>query len=435
MNIFASPLRWERSLLLAFLIVFSIGLIGVYEYFLQETNEYIGYMPLSFSPQYLIGLMVAILLSFSLIAVRLQKPSDFFQFFYCVLIIIPYGVLYEIMGSLGVAQFFLNLVTLLFPAMAVKLATRKSIHFKFPILMSSRQLIALITVCAILGTLYVAFNAPISSGFDILSSNLRRLEAREIFVGSSLGAYVSSITLNGLLPVLAYHSGSDRRGLLLVIALLCGAVFFYALGVKAHFLMIGIGYLLGRDVRFNRLEQIWFQMRWLILLILFAFAVEFVWFGYSYVADYLIRRLFSVPAFILAGYFDLLSDSASTWSLLSGLDSPNGVTYLIGELYFKDPDANANTNAFIYQLAANGALAFVANILLVIAVLLFIDSNYVANNNRVFMYLGFIFSVLLVEQNATTVLLSSGVGILLMASSVSSAGRNLIASTRSHSDG
>jgi len=417
-NNFSLALSRKRLTLAAFLAIFSMGLIFAYEFFLQGTNEYIGYRPLIFNFQYFTGLIISILLSTNLIATKLKKPSDFFPFFYCILIIIPYGVLHEIMGRIEIDRFFLNMTLLLIPVMSVKLVTKNILYFKLPTLIFSRHLIVLITACAIFGTMYVVINAPASSGFDVLSSNLRRLEAREIFLGSSLGAYILSITVNGLLPILAYHFGSVERGLPVVIVLVCGAAFYYVLGVKAHFLMIVVGYLLGKNARLYRLERIWMQMRWLILFIFIVFVFEFIWFEYSFIADYLIRRLFSIPAFILSGYFDLIANPANNWEIWSGLHSSRGVTYLVGELYFNDLDANANTNTFIYQLAANGVLSYIVNIFLVITVLIFIDSNYAVKNNHIFMYFGFIFSVLLVEQNATTVLLSSGVGLLLLAFSV-----------------
>ena len=420
MKRFASDLSYKRLMLTAFLIIFSMGLIGAYEFFLQETNEYIGYKPLIFNLRYCFELSIPILFSANLIATELKKPSDFFPFFYCILIIIPYGVLHGIMGPIGIDMFFLNMTLLLIPAISVKLATKNIFYIKIPPLIPSRHLMVLITACAIFGTMYVAMNAPANSGFDVLSSHLRRLEAREIFLGGSFGAYISSITLNGLLPILAFHFGNGKRRLPLVIIMGCGVIFYFTLGVKAHFLMIVVGFLLGRNVRLNRFGRIWVQMRWLIFLIFLAFAIEFLWLEYSFVADYLIRRLFSIPAFILSGYFDLITNPANNWEIWSGLASSRGVTYSVGELYFNDPTANANTNTFIYQLAENGVLSYIKSILLVIMVLIYIDSNYAFKNNYIFMYLGFIFSVLLVEQNATTVLLSSGVGLLLLAFSVGS---------------
>ena len=421
MNKLAITLSPIKLRLTAFLIIFSIGLIGVYELFLQNTNEYMGYRPLIFSFGYFFGLTITILFSTNLIAKSLEKPSDFFPFFYCILIIIPYGVLHEIAGPIKIDIFFLNMTVLFIPVILVKLATKNTLYFKTPTLISISHLVGLIIACAILGTMYVAINAPVSSGFDILSSHLRRLEAREIFLGSSLGAYISSITLNGLLPLLAYHFGSRGRGFPLLIVLICGVIFYYTLGVKAHFLMIFVGYLLGRNVRLHRLGRIWIQMRWLIILIFLAFAIEFLSIEYSFIADYLIRRLFSIPSFILSGYLDLIANPANNWEIWSGIDSSRNVTYLVGELYFNDPDANANTNTFVYQIAANGILSYILSIILVIIVLILIDSNYAVKNNHVFMYLGFIFSILLVEQNATTVLLSSGVGLLLLAFSLTSA--------------
>ena len=396
-----------------FLTLYSGGLIASYQLFLQETNEYLGYQPIILSFEYLSSVILFVLLAGAFIPVRIIKPSDFFFLFYCILVLVPYSVLHPIMGSVAFEKLMTNIGVLLLPLVVIKLVTHRASPIFFPRLISTDRLVGVLNVLAIVGTGYVALNAPSAAGFDMMALD-RRLEAREIFLTGAAGAYVLSVVLNGLLPFIAFYSGLTGKRYLVGTVALCSVVFFYLLGVKAHILMVGMGWLLGGAMRANALSKMQTKIERIVLFVFLVFFVEYVWMDYSFVGDYLIRRLFSVPPLLMSAYFDLFNDPLQDWIFWKGIDYPGGVTYLVGKAYFNDPDANANTNAFIHQLASGGAPMFAATILLVAGFFFLIDSVYAARGNKIFMYLGFIYAVLLVEQNATTALLSSGVGLLLI---------------------
>lgn len=407
-------LKASRILSFVFMLIMALALNLAYGLYLQESNEYMGYVSIDAHPEYWLRLLVCVSISAFMIPAKITRPSDFFFLFYGALVFVPYAVLHPISGPVEFEIFWLNIGLLLLPTILVSLIARGGRPIKFPSVLRIEFAFKVAMLAAILGAAYVFFNAPSSAGFDIDSSYVRRLEARDIFMAGSLGAYASSITMNGLLPVIALYAGLQARSRWLIVALFGAAIFYFTLGVKAHVLMIGLGFLLGRNMRLGRLSSMHTQMGLLVMLLFLIFFIEYIFFEYSYVGDYLLRRLFSIPPFLLSAYFDLVVNPLQGWKFWFGVDAPDGVTYLVGDLYLNDPDANANTNGFIHRLAGNGAPMYVAAIILVGLVFKVIDSCHALKRNGVFMGIGFIFGVLLVEQGATTALLSSGVGLLLL---------------------
>ncbi len=413
MSIFVSSVKAKWFSQAIFLMLYTCGLIASYQLFLQETNEYLGYQPIILSFEYVTCVIFFVLFAGGFIPLTITKPSDFFFLFYGLLVLVPYSVLHPIMGAVEFGKMVINIGVLIIPIIVIKFATHRALPIFFPRLISTDRLVGALNIFAIFGTAYVALNAPSAAGFDMVVLD-RRLEAREVFLTGALDAYVLSVVLNGLLPFIAFYSGLTGKRYLVGTVALCSVMFFYLLGVKAHFLMAGVAWLLGGAMRVNELSKISTKIKVIVLFIFLGFFIEYVWMNYSFVADYLIRRLFSVPPLLISAYFDLFNDPLQGWDFWGGIDYPGGVTYLVGSEYFNDPDANANTNAFIHQLASGGVPMFAATTLLVAGVFFLIDSVYAAMRNEIFMYLGFIYAVLLVEQNATTALLSSGVGLLLI---------------------
>jgi hypothetical protein len=110
----------------------------------------------------------------------------------------------------------------------------------------------------------------------------------------------------------------------------------------------------------------------------------------------------------------LFEDGGNLWSPMSGIKSDLGATFLIGLLFEGNMNANVNTNAFTIALANGGYPLYFATTVLVGSFMKLLDALYEANGNAGYMYLSFIYSFLLVEQSATTALVSSGVALLLV---------------------
>lgn len=148
--------------------------------------------------------------------------------------------------------------------------------------------------------------------------------------------------------------------------------------------------------------------------------VEYSYSRYSIVADYFLRRVFAVPPFVLANFFDFLfRDAFSDWSAFAGKETPLGITFFIGEWYLGTKGTNANTNAFVYALASGGVPAYLLTILIVVAVFSYLDAVFRSRSSSPGMlFAGFLYAILLVEQAATTALLSSGVAAVIVLASL-----------------
>ena len=110
-----------------------------------------------------------------------------------------------------------------------------------------------------------------------------------------------------------------------------------------------------------------------------------------------------------------MSDAPTAWSWLIGIpDKSFQATYFVGEKYFGNQDANANTNAFLYAFAANGFLGYIFSIHFVSAFLVSLDRLYRSTKNPTYLLIGFIYGALVTEQSFSTAMVSSGVGLLFL---------------------
>lgn len=400
----------RRSLLLL-TVAFFIMLSYVVQ--LQGANAYVGYVPISLDVSFVICFAIGFLLVAMMVPVKINKPSDFFCFFYGFFVLLPYSLLYSIRGELGVESFAIYFVVLFFPLLLVKVILLRLPVFRFPGLISQSSVILILCVLIVVGVVMVLLNPTPSAGFDLSTSYDRRLEGREIFVSGSFFSYFSTAIINGFAPLVAFWACWKRKTWLIVVPFLCWLAFYYLLGVKAPILFITVAALLGYAARSRKIE---FFLGYIYLLLILAFVVfvfEYATTSYSYVADYFLRRTFTVPSWVNASFFEFMSSESMNWSALTGIHESKPISFVVGEDYLGFEGLNANTNAFMYALGSGGVVLYLLTIFLVSAVFFILDSAYVRKNNPIFIYIGFSYSVLIIEQAATTALLSSGIGLLI----------------------
>jgi len=252
-----------------------------------------------------------------------------------------------------------------------------------------------------------------SAGFDMETSYDRRLEGRDIFQAGAAVSYLVSMVSNSFLPLMSFWSGYAKR-----IVVFCACIFgcvllFYYLGLKAPFFYVtmaaGFGWY-GRALGFSGVSRIFFGV---VLLVFGISFVELAIYDYSYIADYVIRRAFAVPPFLISAYTEMFSQSFGYWDLVGGALSGQPISMLMGE-YLGDPTLNANTNSFLYAFGSLGLYGYLLDVFLVSFVFFVVDRLYVDRKDPALMWVGFLFSILLVEQSSTTVLVSSGVAASLL---------------------
>lgn len=405
-------------------MLFGLGILAlinviVYRYQLQETNSNAGFEPITWNTPYLMRLVIGLAFVSTLIPTGLRRPSDVFQLLYGLFVPISYALFHEIGGPISTVSFASRLAMLCIPMIVVWLIAH--IEFKLPqfgLLTQENLIVGLVATCGLVAVT-VILHGPLTSGFSLEETYVRRLEGRETFPTGSVMAYASMMTANSLAPFLAFISAIAGYRWLFAYAIAVGICFFFSIGLKAPVAYIALAYLFGIGLKHQRASMFHKAIFWLFCLTFALFVAEYLFAdGYSLIAaETIYRRTFAVPADVLTHYFDLMFGSnASLWSPWSGVvpDTPEGVTYLVGNIYYASDAANVNTNAFVVALAGSGVLTYLVTLTLAASVFLVLNAFHAEMGDDLCMFIAFIYSILLTEQAAPTVLASSGVGILLL---------------------
>ncbi|MDO8773275.1 MAG: hypothetical protein Q7K57_32130 [Burkholderiaceae bacterium] len=134
------------------------------------------------------------------------------------------------------------------------------------------------------------------------------------------------------------------------------------------------------------------------------------------IVDYFFRRVFADQAAVLNFYFNFLTSTKPfEWDwLLGAIDSSFQVTYFIGEAYVHNVDANVNTNAFLHALSGNGLLGYFSAVVFISVFLVVSDRLFKSSGNPAYIFLGFMYGLLVIEQAFTVAMISSGIGVLFV---------------------
>lgn len=413
------PIFLSRVVSVILVAIVSVGLLSIYILQLAETNEYLGYTNFDIDFYYICAVILSLGCCGLIMPVNIEKPSDLLFLVYGLFVLLPYAILFPIRQEISVQDFSIYFFTLAFPLIVVKLTALKTPATKFPVIMDPATVVWIISLLCISGVGLALWNAPSAAAFDIAGAYERRIEGRDIFATGSPLAYLNAAVANGFAPFLGFIAGYRKNNKFLVLALLCGLIYFYILGLKAPLFYIILAFVIGR-VAFSELIN-WLAIVIYIIILgsIAVFAIEYMFFDYSLVADYLLRRAFSVPPYVVSAYFEFMNSDVD-WELMGGADQGQPITFVIGERVLGSPETNANTNAFLYQLGAGGIPMYVLTILLVALVFAILDSAYANKRTPVLLYLAFSYSILIVEQAATTALASSGLGVLMVLAVLSS---------------
>ncbi len=402
----------QGILFASLLVVASINLI-VYVFQVADTNAYVGYQELVFDAQYIICVFSSLIILGAVMPASIEKPSDFFSFFYGLFVVSSFALFHTIGGPVYWLDYAAHFVILIFPLCVQRVLGYLQVSVRIPALLSGRVVDALLLGLCLVGSVAILIKSPSSASFDLATVYDRRLEGRDIFAAGSFLGYLISMIANGFVPYLAFSAGNGRRPTLLIFAAFIALAIFYALGLKAPFLYAGLAYLVGVQLRGSGRAGIYKVVFGSIWILFIFFLIEVITGHVSLVAELFFRRVFVSPVDVVNTYFDLIfGRNSGLWSAFYGIDAPRGVTYLVGYLYSGNPEANANTSAFIYALAAGGVPGYLATVLLTTSILFFFDLCFRGTGHLGFCFLGFEYSLLLTEQGATTALLSSGIGIL-----------------------
>ncbi|MDG5499211.1 hypothetical protein [Marinobacter sp. BGYM27] len=415
-------------------IVFvSLGIVLAYYLQIEETNRYFGYKVLSLKIDNLLAITVSLLFVYFMIPRKVAKPSDFFFLFHLTFVIVPYSILYTIRGGEALSTYFLAFTVLIIPVIAVRISGEIASDYSLiiPKFINDRFFLVFVFFFCLVSVFYTLINPTLSAGFDLDTSYVRRLQGRDIYQQGTVISYLNATVMNGFIPFIAFVGVATKRAWLFFLSIVFCIVFYYILGVKSPLFSVFLSALVGFCVRKDRLHLIGGVLFLGLSFLFVVFFVEYSISGYSIAGDYIVRRAFTVPPFIMSAYFEFMFyDNSWGWSAWSGVGSEKPITFLVGEGFLDYKGLNANTNTFLYQLASNGVAGYSITVIFVSLFFGILDSSYKFRKNNLLIYVGFSYSLLIVEKNAFTALLSSGMALLFVLALVNGYGDDCHAKKR-----
>lgn len=409
------------------LAVLTSCALFLYVHQFQETNAYVGIVPMEAlgDPLYWLGCSAWLLSIALLLPGRVRRPSDVFLTIYLVGTALWSASYWPATQLLKTGGAVLLWSVLLLPAALVKTATwvaeGSTLRYgSSPIQISKDALppllIALLLVTALLG--YRAAGA--FAGFDFEAVYDRRLSGRESFEGNALAAYALQISTNGLAPFLAYL-GVTRRSWPAVVAAFGFAIFgFWLLGLKSPFVAVALLATLGLAVARGWVATFPRFVCMVVLAMMAISILELLVFDVSLIAEFVVRRIVLVTSMIQVYFVDAWIGGAVLVAWLGGIDYGGYVTveYFIGDTYIGNELTNANTNAFTRELVAGGLLGFLLVSGANAALVAHLDHSFYRSHRSDSYAISAILALLLVEQAFTTALVSSGVLLCLLLTSI-----------------
>lgn len=353
----------------------------------------------------------------SVLAKARGEPSDFFLIFYCSIVLISFLVLHSVAEEVDDRRLTIFLAFLIVPVLALAIFKKFIPRLKLVGILSSHTVQNLVVGVVCLTLLAALSNAPASAGFGLDNSYTRRLEAREIYLSGELISYALAMCMNGFVPYLAFRAGAGKSKSLLFFSSCAALFFFWLMGAKAPFFYVAIAFLLGTVIKMGALKYFALLLVGGVVGLYFGVLAEWQIFdGYSMIVDYFFRRVFADQAAVLNFYFNFLTSTKPfEWDwLLGAVDSSFQVTYFIGETYVHNVDANVNTNAFLHALSGNGLLGYFSAVVYISVFLVVSDRLFRSSGNPAYIFLGFMYGLLIIEQAFTVAMISSGIGVLFV---------------------
>lgn len=410
------PFAFGRFLgILILLVFYTWALVDTYDHQIAEANT--GMFPLVVSH---LGWGYCLVVTFWLARVLAKargEPSDFFLIFYCSIVLISFLVLHSLAEDVDDQRLTMFLAFLIVPVVTLTIFKKFIPRLKVAGLLSSRAVQNLVVGVVCLTLLAAFSNAPASAGFGLDNSYTRRLEGRQIYASGELISYALAMCMNGFTPYLAFRAGTGRSKSLLLFSSCVALFFFWLVGAKAPFYYVAIAFLLGSLIKMGVLKYFALLVLGGVVGLYVGVLAEWrIFDGYSMIVDYFFRRVFAVQAEVLNFYFNFLtSDKPFEWDWLRGAaDSSFQVTYFIGAAYVHDVDANVNTNAFLHALSGNGLVGYFSAVVSISVFLVVSDRLFRSSGNPTYIFLGFMYGLLIIEQAFTVAMISSGIGVLFV---------------------
>ena len=411
-------------LILFFQLIFAFILIYMFENKVKDTVMKSWSMSnLGWTLQIGIFIIINFILSSLLYTQRKDviRPSDFFIIFYCIFVVSPFSILHPVTGLINDEILFFSTIILLLPLFFIILIRAlPTISFQKIELFKYKYLICFLLLITFFTIFITLLNYIPSSSFDLDSTANKRIESRAIYSEYFYFGYMLNFTYNALLPYLAFKSGLKKNKISFFFIFLGGIYFFYIFGIKSIFVYIILSFFLGFTINDKiKIKLLGFYFLGILFLLGFLlFIMGYFFNSHTLIADYFFRRIFIIQAQTSSYYLDFFfNNKVLNWSFLTGFqDSSFQYTYYIGDKYYNNPLMNVNSNTFVSKLIEGGFLSYTYSLLIISFFLYLLDGYWKSTQNLSFLFIGFLFSGLVIEQSVTVVFFSSGVLLLFLLS-------------------
>lgn len=322
---------------------------------------------------------------------------------------------YSVSGIVDEAIVFFLVFHLFVPSFVLYLASKYfNVNYGFltPVLNSfSTKIRVEIVISIILFVVSLLIYKKMGFSFSFDDSYVRRIDARIKISG--ILAYLFSMSMNGLGPILAFLSIYNSKRMYFIVALLFSICSFGFVGVKAPivfvFLMAALGLYLRRGGK-NIVLIFVSIMFCLVCLALF----ERVFLGFSWIADIYVRRGVLVVSQLQMYFSEYFYSNGEFFNYITGFVDDNKITYLVGERYFGSSTANANTIVFFTELGNRGLLGYFMSISFIVFFFGLLTYMYKVSRHGVWMAIAVLYTLVLLEQSFTTAFVSSGIGLVFV---------------------
>jgi len=282
----------------------------------------------------------------------------------------------------------------------------------------SRKCLAILAFANILVLFFIFFKSAGYFSFSFPDQYVRRALARDVFQAGSGGGYLASIGTQAFFPVLFAWGVYRKSHIYILLGLANAFVLWGAFGQKYPFMVLLLIYFLMQY--FRRYGNV--KISWLLsgaVVFLLAGALEFELFGYSYLNDYFVRRAFIVPStllgavdnFVLLFGYNFYSDTLL--SSIMGVAKSEPLTFRIGQEIFDNPNLNANVNFFAIAYLQAKYVGVAVESLFVSGVVLLLNLLYMRYVAFLTIPVALLFATKILEQSLLTVLMGSGVFLML----------------------
>jgi len=256
--------------------------------------------------------------------------------------------------------------------------------------------------------------------FDFGGQYTRRSLARDVFASGSFLAYYCSIFTQGLFPVFLGYGIYLRKHAYTLAGLLSVLVLWGGTGQKYPFFVLVL--VVGLMLWYRGLGYVHILLLPLAgIFVIFAGIVEDQLFDYSYINDYLLRRIYAVASTLLGAAQLYVSDHGMGYykdTLLGALvmgKRSESLTFSVGATIFRRPDINANVDFLALAWMQGGLAAAAAEALAVSVIVIILNRIYQQYRDVMAVCIAVLLASKIVEQSLLTALVSSGTFLMIVA--------------------